>query len=285
MAGIHDETALRDYFALGTDYICNLYSDRYIEDIRADMIVNKNNLEKLKVDIERLANRGQVKNTRTVSKPNGKIDIDSEQGSTGDCWLLAGLISMYKKPQGKELLESLLKVNEQTGDLIVTLKGVNKKYTITVEEIDAASYLSGGDGDIRAIELAFDKYIRELAYGGDSKVDINGNTCDYIYKVLLDENTMYKSYNEFKHKDFNNPSKYYTMGKSGYDIEDFSIFEKAMINEKGESVDMVTGHAYAIIKSDATYVYVVNPWNSEETLRITHEKIKELNVNLGCNHV
>lgn len=283
---IYNENAMKDIMFLGTDYICDLFDNVYVDDIKADMIVNKNNSDRFKTDIKRLVNRGTNKSDKKVTKPNGIIDITTEQGNTGDCWLLAGLISMYKKPKGKELLESLIQVNPQTGDVTVTLKGVNKEYTIKSEEIKNANYLSGGDGDIRAIELAFDKYMRETAYSTTesyAECDINGNTCSFMYSILLGKKTVEKPYNEFKNKDFNNPNKYYTMGVSDFKVKDFKAFENAMINEKGEPVDMITGHAYAVIKSDKKYVYVVNPWNSGETLRITHEKIKELDVDLGCS--
>ena len=282
---ISDFTKSNEFMNLMTKYCTE---GKYSEDILADMKLNRNNPDKILVDFKRLKARNVPRKEGTqVSKPNGKIDIDFKQGRTGDCWLLAGVISLCKKANGKTNLESLLKVDEKTGDVTVTLKGVNKKYKISYEEIKNSNHLSGGDGDMRALELAFDKYIRELAYNKElmaDQVDIQGNTTYYLYEVLFGDGKEAGKYTLSMNNDFNNPNKSFCLGAGmfGSPIEETI---GAMINSKGEKVDFVTGHAYAVVKADEKYVYLVNPWDSKETLRIEHERLERLKPNVGeCNY-
>ena len=261
---------------------------KYSDDIIADMKLNRNNPDKVLVDFKRLKARNiPSKSGVVVSKPNGKIDVDFKQGRTGDCWLLAGVISLCKKANGKLKLESLLKVDEKTGDVIVTLKGVNKKYKIPYSEIKNSNHLSGGDGDMRALELAFDRYIKELAYNKEltaSQVDIQGNTTYYLYQILFGNGKDYGRYKFDMNKEFSNPHKSFCIGASQFDAP-YSETIDALINSKGEKVDFVTGHAYAVVKADSKYVYLVNPWDSKETLRITPKQLEKLHVNVGgCNY-
>lgn len=271
------ELGNRDFIEM----IFNNY-DTYCEDIKADFELNKNNPEKMFIDLKRLVARSRCNNEDVaVSKPNGKIDIDFKQGNTGDCWLLAGLASVCKKDKGRAIIESLLKVDETTGNVTVTLKGVNKTYTITQDEIENSDYLSGGDGDIRALELAFDKYIRESAYSDQrNSINIDGNTVAYLYEVLLGKAETIEGYSKSKDFDFNSESDYYCLGTSACQ-EDMAIFENIVLKENGTYEDFVTGHAYAIIKSDNQFVYIINPWNSKETLRITHEDLTKIKPSIG----
>jgi len=282
---IKDFTNSDEFMDLMTKY-CS--EGKYCEDILSDMKLHKNDPDRILVDFKRLKSRNTLKSENIeVTKPNGKIDIDFKQGNTGDCWLLAGVISLCKKENGKNKLESLLKVDEKTGDVTVTLKGANKTYKITAQEIENADYLSGGDGDMRALEIAFDKYIRELAYNKEvssDNVDIQGNTTHYLYQVLLGDGKDLGKYNKSMNDVFNNPDKSFCLGCSMFDAS-FSETIEALTNSKGEPVDFVTGHAYAVEKADEKFVYLVNPWDSSDTLKITHEKLEKLNVSIGgCDY-
>ena len=145
--------------------------------------------------------------------------------------------------------------------------------------------MSGGDGDIRALELAIDRYQQEIAYSDDSRsgFDINGNSVDYIYKLFFNETENISGYSKEMAKDFNNSNKYYSLGSSIFEIDNYDIVKGALVDENDVPVDFVLAHAYAIVKSDDKYVYLINPWESSQTLRITHEKLSELNPSIGCN--
>lgn len=282
---ISDFTKSDEFMDLMTKYCTE---GKYCDDILTDMKLHKNDPDRILVDFKRLKSRNALKTENIeVTKPNGKIDVDFKQGNTGDCWLLAGVISLCKKENGKNKLESLLKINNKTGDVTVTLKGVNKTYKITAQEIEDSDYLSGGDGDMRALELAFDKYIRELAYNKEvssDQVDIQGNTTHYLYQILLGDGNDLGKYNKTMGENFNNTNNAYCLGCGIYEPP-FSETIEALTNSKGEAVDFVTGHAYAVEKADDKYVYLVNPWDSSDTLKITHEKLEKLNVSVGgCSY-
>ena len=259
-------------------------STKYCDDIKASMKLNQDNPERLLIDIQRFINRGTCKDV-DVTRPNGLFDIDFKQGNTGDCWLLAGIISIINKDSGKKSLESLIEVDNEKEVVTVNLEGVGKSYTISFNEIEAADHLSGGDGDIRALELAIDRYQQEIAYSDDSRsgFDINGNSVDYIYKLFFNETENISGYSKEMAKDFNNSNKYYSLGSSIFEIDNYDIVKGALVDENDVPVDFVLAHAYAIVKSDDKYVYLINPWESSQTLRITHEKLSELNPSIGCN--
>lgn len=289
---INDPEILKELTDVGFNIVME-HCKSNCEDIKDHMILNRNNLRILLIDLLRYANRNEVTEPPEVSMPNGEIDLDFEQGKTGDCWLLAGCISIFKKPEGKKILESLIDVNKETGDVTVRLKGVDKEYVITYDEIKKATYLAGGDGDIRAIELAFNKYQHERAIESNSlyQVDINGNSVEYIYNVLLGNSERIDRYSPDINEIFNDPNKFYEIGTSGFDIETgkwlsyTDDLKDAMTDEEGNPVDFVTGHAYAIIKADENYVYLVNPWDSSKILKITPQKLESLFVDVGIGWV
>ena len=142
------------------------------------------NADYLNTFVEQLKNRikaGSRKNT-SITKPNGKIDEDFKQGNTGDCWLLASIKAISSRPKGLRILNDSIKVNND-GSVTVTLKGVNKTYTISKEELESNIQLSRGDGDIRALEIAVNKYFEEKRGLGD-QLDINGNRMFVAYYIL-----------------------------------------------------------------------------------------------------
>lgn len=111
-------------------------------------------------------------------KPDGIIESFS-QGKQGDCWLLASLMSINSSQKGKELLKEIIKL-EENGNITISLKGANKVYTITEEEINAAvkkGTYAFGDKDVVAIELAVEKYRTECAENTDSR---NPYSLDYV---------------------------------------------------------------------------------------------------------
>lgn len=115
----------------------------YGDDIKDELRKNINNPSKLLINIKRLHERNESyavlkysnKKVAKTTNINGKIDGSFEQGKTGDCWLLAGVISLLRKKSGINALNSLLTFDKNSNSVIVHLKGVNKSYTITNEEI------------------------------------------------------------------------------------------------------------------------------------------------------
>ena len=270
----------------------------YIDDIVSDMERNEGNIKNQLIDFKRAMTRNKPLHNTSVTKPNGRFDDSVEQGMIGDCWLLAGLMSIYKKENGREYLESLVQANVSGDTVTVTLPGVNKQYEISWGEIQANGHLVKGDGDIRAIEIAIDKYIKEQAYGDEYSfnVDIHGNNLSFLYDVLIGPNdekedcvtaSVYgksRSSNAFTSKDaekFNDPNSFYSIGFHSMFLEPEDLVGAAISVETGKRVDLYASHAYATLKSDEKYVYLINPWDSEETLKVEIEKLVALGAEYG----
>lgn len=99
-----------------------------------------------------------------ASKPDGEVG-NYAQGEVGDCWLLAATKTLDQTPQGKKAIKDSLTTDAQ-GNITVDLKGVGKKYSFTNEEltkIAEKNKYSSGDKDMLAIELAFEKYRKEIS--------------------------------------------------------------------------------------------------------------------------
>ncbi|GEM_PF-5690134 len=247
--------------------------DYYTDDIKKDF---ENNIkseayEKCYVDIKRLCNRKINNPYAEISEINGKYDVNTNQGNVGNCWLLASLISINSKD--KTVLSNLLQPNTpEKGYITVSLKGVGEKYVISYDEINKSNYLSVGDGDVRAFEIAIDRYIRDCAYDDPlsaDELDSNANHSEFLYQVLLGngERKEYEN-NEFN---FNDKKKVFSFGHLKEDTT--GIHAK---NQYGEVFDIPKNHAISITGEDENYIYIVNPWYPTNKLKITREDFEKL---------
>lgn len=261
----------------------------HYSDIAHDLSANKKDSSKVKIDAKRLDNRieSSYENTLEQKKPlipNGKIDKLFYQNTTGDCWLLAGLISAFRKPLGRKRLEDLLTVDNQKRQVTVNLKGINKKYVLSFDEIIASNHLASGDGDVRAIEIAMDRYLKSEAYKGNGTkyniVDINGNRCKTVFNALFGNSKEIDLDNVSK-DDLNSQTKAYTITFHRTKIESH-YYKNAAYDEKGKQMDIVRAHAYAVLKADDNYVWILNPWNPslKKPIRIKWEKLKALDISV-----
>lgn len=106
-----------------------------------------------------------------ASQANGVLESFSQEGK-GDCWLISSLKALNNSEAGRAALKDCISADEQ-GNVTVNLKGVGKTYTVTAEEINQAidsENSAHGDKDAVAIEIAFEKYIKE---------GIDNNTTNY----------------------------------------------------------------------------------------------------------
>jgi len=194
----------------------------YTKDLVEDFNSHVDSWNKYTIDFTRLINRCHAGQNSTITgKPDGKIDTNNiHQEGTGDCWLLASILSATNKNQkGLEYINNILSV-DSNGNVTVELKGVEKKYVISAEEIEKSNHLASGDPDIRAIELAVDKYLKELAYemtdNGDidfSSADLNGEYSDFAFQVLYGNvDTLPES--EIMTENYNDENKVYSLSFS-----------------------------------------------------------------------
>lgn len=254
-------------------YQNNLDIDDVIDNINNDIKSSRSlNNERIISDLGKIILRRSLNDDDAkMTKPNGKLDGDFKQGSTGDCWLLSAIKSISLCDDGKKALENMISVDEKTGDTTVFLKGADKSYTFTQKELKAATHLSGGDGDIRAIELAVEAYFRDENGKGEYPIDLNGNFPYKAYQILLgnpknieiEENavtdTIINSFNDTKLVRV--ASCHFNEGKA--------------VDDENKEVEIIQAHAYTIKGCNDKYVYLINPWDSAATLRITREEFKE----------
>lgn len=246
----------------------------YTKDLEDDMKTS-GDWNKHIIDFTRLLNRCEVGNCSTITgKPDGRIDINNiQQGGTGDCWLIAPILSATNKTQaGLDYVNSMLSV-DANGNVTVELKGVNKTYVISAEEIEKSNHLSSGDPDMRALEIAVDKYIKEYAYEitsdgkhNFSQADINGDYESFAYEILFG-NGYYNENPDIMHEDYNNENQVYSLSFGNNP----NIQATVLGSTEHPGKDLISRHAYALNGSDEKYIYLINPHNSAELLQVERE--------------
>lgn len=247
----------------------------YAQDIKADILEHKDNIIKLDVDIMRYGNRFyEAEIAENVNISNGKIDSSYNQHGTGDCWLISAITSILNKDIGKNYIENLIKINEETDCTEVYLPGAEKIYSIKNEYIQNATHLANGDGDIRALELAVETYLKEVAYENNArislnegkKIDIDGNFSSLAYKLLLGNSEKVLNLEDI---DWNSKNKVYTVAIDYNNLKTLSVCEK--ITEV-----LTPHHAYSVLKSDEKFLYLYDPNISIDINNIDEEKIKKI---------
>ena len=221
---------------------------------------------------------------------DGCIDT-FKQGNTGDCYLLAGIEALSNTEEGKQIIKESIK-RPFWGGVSVTLKGVNKTYYFSAQELLEAKQLSKGDDDVLAIELAFKKYREEkfaeqaeidsisgkgisglhkffstqedriLLSGLDADNPIDGGTSGEVIKVLTGKDS---------EKFFNGQKEI----KSLSDITDLSTSSVTISFKKNLSENLVSSHSYAVLKSDEKYTYLVNPWDNSKIIEVPTSLVLE----------
>ncbi len=271
----------------------------YTDDIR-DRITQNINYERRKVgpmngknieeNLELLDVRiSQSSYTQEKIAPNGKIDADFAQGGVGDCWLLGAIKAAANHPEASKMLDDLVSV-DANGNVIVELKGPGKKYIITQEELYGSNELATGDMDVRAIEIAVNKYFHdeyEHSWDPHKRNDIGeGGQSAMAFEVLfgkggknyVDESIYGNIYDIL----FTVNNSLIEKIKKGKAIAVASVTSalkftplKEGVEENGKSVSINENHAYSVVDADDKYVYLVNPWDTSKVIKMTHEDFKD----------
>lgn len=243
---------------------------KYNDDIKSDIASHPDDFSKLAIDVQRLVNRNERGYRKTAELDiNGKLDKDFKQGSTGDCWLLAGVLAINKK--NPEFFEKLMPMNPD-GSRTVMLPGVEKSYIITQEEIQGSRHLAEGEGDIRALEIAVDKYLKEKAYLDSTGIlgygkysddtDIIGGYSRELFEMFVG-NGQPLEFSDLDKVDFNDKKKVFSFAIS--DEKDVSF---CALDDENNEVELYTYHAYALVGSDDKYLYLINPHDSSKTIKL-----------------
>ena len=206
--------------------------------------------------------------TRGVSEKtaNGQIDRAFSQGSTGDCWLLASIQALAMSPKGLKLLNDSVIVLSN-GNVQVTLKGVGVTYTFTQAELNSRNKLSTGDMDVRAIEMAVEKYMKKHPMNGRSS--LRGNQGWVAFKLLTGKKVSNRArFTDKQIDNFNNPNNIAVVAHNGKQRHKYK-------NKRGQSEELVGNHEYAVKGSDKNYVYLVNPWNTAKVISVPRADFKK----------
>ena len=161
-----------------------------------------------------------------------------------------------------------------------------KDYSISKEELESNIQLSSGDGDVRALEIAVNKYFEEER-GVEGRLDIDGNWMFVAYNILTGKGDFDHFFPHGSNVDKLVNPDYYDHKFTDDEIDqfndknrDFTVSAKG--NKENITLDighreqlLITKHAYAVIRSDSEYVYLVNPWDSGSELKVTREQFKD----------
>jgi len=115
--------------------------------------------------------------------PNGVIDKITYQGDTGDCWLLSPILSLSELPGGREYLKKFVQNNSKEQTVTVVLNGGKNEFKFSYAEIKDAFNFSIGDFDMRAIEMAYDKYAKQYQIN-DGQSDLTGGIMNTAFELL-----------------------------------------------------------------------------------------------------
>ena len=212
----------------------------------------------------------------TVYPANGKIDAIFNQGDyLSDCWLIAAVKSLSANQKGQKMLDNIMSIDKKE-NVTVKLKGVQREYTISKEELEGANELAQGDLDMRAIEIAIRRYLNET---GDY-----ANLLETIKNRFSGAHIHLSDYNMY-HGMHNLSTPYYILfGKSlDYDIRpnkktieqiksgNYSTVVASHNTYKINHYAFQKYHAYTATKADNKYVYLFNPEIPDENLKMTHK--------------
>ena len=218
----------------------------------------------------------------TARIANGTINNDFSQGTEGDCWLISAIKSITTNPIAKQILEDQISV-DKNGNVTIDLKFVGKKYTFTKDEIEKRNDLSEGDMDVRAIEMAVEKYFEEESLTFDIRsffVEENalyGNSLNRAFEILLGKSggiinrTTYKFVTDGLIESIKQGECLALVSAASLinDESDFTVKD-----EKGSNYKLYCNHAYTVKSADDEFVYIINPWDTSTTLMVPKEQFK-----------
>ena len=250
-------------------------------------------------------------NTRDIpnsSALDGEINA-SEQGKAGDCGLISAINSLSCTEYGREAIKNAISV-DANGNVTVTFKGIDRSYTVSANEL-ANNRFTTGDTDVRAIEIAYEKMMKEVNNGtlvkndsppfyifGTEETSYNskrgaelstGTYPSAVYYMLTGINCTKLAYQSDERrlstldaieKDGSEAvSVAYLPERSGGNINmTVQNAAKTVQDAYGNDVTVYDFHHYAVKESDTLpngerIVTLINPWNSAEEIVVNQDTL------------
>ncbi len=225
---------------------------------------------KKQIDVAFIDNKSEITYKALLS--DGVID-PSRQQNNGDCQVLSILNSMSRTDWGSKAIKDSIKYDDK-GNVTVTLKGVESKdnqFTFTMDEISnaqAKGWAALGDADTVAIELALKKYsgiapsddLNPFTFNSNSKIgELPQLFCgkNAIKQMSIDKQDAEKAIKKYGN------SAAITCSFKGRIQQCVPDEYKAYFSNM---------HAYSVKgitqENGKEYVTVVNPWYSEDEIKI-----------------
>lgn len=208
-----------------------------------------------------------------IKEPNGKIDADFKQGHTGDCWLLASIKALASDEKGLEKLNNMISVQKDGEKLTsVTVHLQGKDYVISSEELHSAVEYSTGDLDVRALEIAVNRFCLENSF----KDITAGGYSGFGYSILMGDMEQVKEFAKKKPQDFGLHDDFKEDLKANSRVGTIggAYPNTYAINaETGEKVKLVQEHEYAITGSDSEFVYLANSHDTSQKLKLNVDDV------------
>ena len=259
----------------------NVYLKDY-EDTIKDAL-KKHDLKELGIALDRLNTRIVCSNNKIeIKEPNGKIDENFAQGYTGDCWLVAVIKSICLNSDVLDMLNQMISVNKE-GDRIksVTVNLPKKSYTIDYDNLKSANEYASGDLDVRAIEIAVNRYMHENNLGDISQ----GGSAENAYKYLFGDKIKIFKY-EFKSQQYlkqleslQNSNAKFIANQAHYGDGYKSKYAK---DEDGNDYQMCSLHEYSFSRISSEYFYFRDPHAPQKELHIERKDIEDY---FGCDGI
>ena len=172
------------------------------------------------------------------------------------------------------------------GSVKVTLKGADKEYIITQEELNRKDEYSTGDMDVRALEIAMEKHFEKDGYRvklvNNFDTIEQGGLSSMAFKVLTGkddssffEGTLYELLFDKLGLVTNNSFLKKVKDPNIACTASISFGERSAKTRDGNEVILADHHVYSVLNADDEYVYVENPWDTSETIVMTIDEFKK----------
>lgn len=244
-------------------------------------------------------------NNPEFQKPNGIFSDLIEQGTTvyeykdnnavkvydgtGDCWLIARILSLKETEKGRELLDKIINVNDD-GSVTVNFLGSKDKYTISAEELQNRQVgyerLSQGDPDYLAVEKAINQHLLKKCIYGEENRDNPINDVSKLNSDILDiSKELFGVEMKSKLKKIR-PFEYSYIDELKQQIDSGAIIGAYVALMKGHPTisfeekrqgnkKLISNHAYAITKINSVdkTVTVINPHKGDKPIKLSYDEL------------